>query len=67
MAFDPSVLLVCANAMKQQSLYLPLPNTKHAVYFDQKRTENIFGRFRGFIMLFESCVIFELNKLAYII
>lgn len=67
MVFDTGVLLVCGTAMKQQSFYLPLPDTKHAVYFDQKRTENVFGRFRGFIMLFESCVIFELNKLAYII
>ena len=41
-------------------------NSKYAVCFDEKRMEKVFRRFCRFIIMFESCVIFELNKFAYV-
>ena len=50
--------------MKQESLFLPLTANNYAVCFDEKRMENVFRRFCGLIIMFESCVILELNKFA---
>ena len=41
-------------------------DSKYAVCFDEKRVEKVFQRFCGFIMIFESCVMFELNKFTYV-
>ena len=41
-------------------------DSKYAVCFDEKRMEKVFPRFCGFIMIFESCVMFELNKFTYV-
>ena len=60
------MLLVCTNAMKQESLFLPLTANNYAVCFDEKRMEKVFWRFCGFIIMFKSCVILKLNKRIYI-
>jgi len=39
---------------------------KYAVCFDEKRMEKVFHRICGFIIMFESCVIFERDKFAYV-
>ena len=61
-----NVLLVCTDAMKQESLFLPCTDSKYAVCSDEKRMEKVFRRFCRFIIMFESGVIFELNKFAYV-
>lgn len=36
-------------------------DSEYAVCFDDKRMEKVFRKFCGFIIMFEACVIFELN------
>ena len=59
------VLLVCIDTMKQESLFLPLIGNMLFVSM-KKRMEMVFGRFCGFIIMFELCVIFERRKITYV-
>ena len=59
------MLFVCTDAMKRE-IFVFATNSKYAVCFDEERVEKVFRRFCGFIIMFESCVIFQRNKFAYV-
>ena len=64
MDFD-SVLFVCTDAIKQEILFLPLIANMRCVS-TRKEFERYFGGLCGFIIMFESCVIFQRNKFVYV-
>ena len=56
-----SVLLVCTDVMKQESLFLSL--TVNMLFVSKRKGwKRYFGGFADF----SRCVIFELNKFAYV-
>ena len=59
-----SVWLVCIDVMKQESLFLP--RTENVLFVSIKRVKKVLRRFCSFLIIFESCVIFQLNKFAYV-
>ena len=61
------VLLVCTDAMKQASLFLPL--TVNMLFVSMRKGwKRYFGDFADYhnVRIMSRCVIFELNKFAYV-
>ena len=63
MVFDTECV-ACLHRRCETGKFVFATNSKYAVFFKEKRMEKVFLRFCGFIIMFESCVIFELNKFA---
>ena len=66
MVFDSEV--ACLHQCNETGKFVFATDNKYAVCFDEKMMEKVCRRFCGFIIMFESChcVIFELNKFAYV-
>ena len=65
MIFDTECV-ACLHRGIETGNFVFATDSKYAVCFDEKRIEKVFRRFSGFILMFESCMIFELNKFTHV-
>ena len=65
MVFDTECV-ACLHRRNETGNFVFVTNSKYADCFDEKRVKKIFLRYCGFIIMFESCVIFKFNKFAYV-
>ena len=65
--FFDTECVACLHLGNETGKFVFATDCKYAVCFDEKRMEKVFRRFCGFIIMFKSCEIFELNKFAYVI
>ena len=65
MVFDTKCV-ACLHRCNEIRKFVFATDGKYAVCFDEKRMGKVFRRFCRFIIMFESGVVFELNKFAYV-
>ena len=65
--FFDTECVACLHLGNETGKFVFATDCKYAVCFDEKRMEKVFRRFCGFIIMFKSCEIFELNNFAYVI